>query len=67
MFVCEKCHERDRRVIKCDLDIDSHGLLRIDGACGVCGSKSSSKLIWCHNYEKIKELEAEDGRAKEKV
>jgi len=53
MFVCEKCHEQDRRVTKCDLDIESHGLLRIRGSCGICG-KSGSKLMWCHYYEVIR-------------
>lgn len=56
MFVCEKCHERDRKVIKCDLDTNSHGLLRINGACGICGNKSG-KLLWCHCYEKMTRVE----------
>jgi hypothetical protein len=58
MFVCEKCHELDRQVTKCDLDAESHGLIRISGGCSVCG-KSKPKLMWCYNYEKVRRNENE--------
>ena len=71
MFVCEKCHERDRRVTKCDLDTESHGLIwhasfqpatRVNGTCSVCG-RPKSKLIWCYDYEVIGRSENESRRA----
>jgi len=52
MFVCEKCHERDRIVTKCRLGFKLH-TVAVLGHCHICG-KRSSNLKWCDLYKKEK-------------
>jgi hypothetical protein len=44
MFVCEKCHERDRIVTKCRLGFKLH-TVAVLGHCHICGKKYESHIV----------------------
>lgn len=50
MFVCEKCHEIDKRVTSCEEPYDHH-IVEVSGNCSVCG-KYVSRLKWCAAYRR---------------
>jgi len=64
MFVCEKCHEQDRLVTKCEFSADDHRTIHLIGACDICGNDDGSHLLWCHGYEKLKNLEGKNASTK---
>lgn len=62
MEVCAECHERDRRVTKCEEPIENHmkwsrGFV---GKCSVCG-KNVVATYFCAKYRKLVERVAEEG------
>jgi alpha-D-ribose 1-methylphosphonate 5-triphosphate synthase subunit PhnG len=59
MEVCKKCHERDRKVIKCSMPIEDHtkwarGFV---GHCDVCG-RVVEVTYYCAMYDKLIEKRA---------
>jgi len=49
-FVCEKCHERDLKPLKCDKPYDSHGDL-VWLMCFMCGK--IDYVRWCDRYQNL--------------
>jgi hypothetical protein len=56
MFVCEKCHQRDKRVLECKTDFKDHNLsgntYNLGEECSICG-KPTNDTRWCYAYKKL--------------
>lgn len=51
MFVCNKCHKADEKILNCNDSV--HAEVNIEGKCDICGKLR--KIIWCREYtHKIK-------------
>lgn len=46
MFICNKCHERDKNVLNCN--DRAHADVNIKGKCDICGKMR--KIVWCEEY-----------------
>lgn len=49
MYVCEKCHDRDEKVIRCLIPF-SHHSVHIRSKCDVCGEIDTVAECWAYNY-----------------
>ena len=51
MYVCEKCHNRDEKVVKCLIPFTHHSV-HMRSKCGVCGKVNVVTECWGYNYLK---------------
>lgn len=64
MYVCEKCHERDKKVTQCKLSFKDHQV-HMEATCFVCG-KHPIRTTWCYNYKRLVKSNGESKNGKDK-
>jgi len=49
MIVCAECHEKDKNVIKCNIEEHASWGVLANSRCGICG-KQDKVVMFCYNY-----------------
>ena len=49
MFVCKKCHDRDKEVLKCLIPFEHHHN-HIKSICDVCGAIDTLAECWSYHF-----------------
>jgi len=53
VFVCRRCHERDKKVTRCEIDFDHHLWAKM-GNCEICGKYTMLQNCYAYGWLKIR-------------